>query len=498
MGGAEHEAGEVAQRRERRLRLAEELERGERVSVAEPHRLLFRPLAGLDGAAPEPTFDPIDARAGETRVGGAQESVQHSAAATLPGESKQREQGAPELGLIEGDPTFDRIWHTERAERGLQRRAVALDARTDECDLLRRGSAADQREQLFGDSLEGAASAGALEEAEGAVQRYAARAGIALVREERTLEVRQRARPDLGPRRQLLDPRPRQRGQVGGGALQRREGRASGLVRERHRDLSAARKRLQQRPLRTRQVLEAVCEHGASLPRSELAGEPLRRRAALEVAIPEPEAVEFRAVLGVEPGEISVELARVDEPGLELAEGGRKRVGEAGEARRPRPAVQARLAECAPDDQGALRVGRDGTMLAAVSREPSEEVVERPDLAAEQGSARGQEVALDSVDVRPVRHDQEGLVRKLGQVALEQERHLARIRGPGEQREGHRPILVPPSDGIFLLERDSRAGPTQQRIWAGGRAAPPHGPASRRRSCRRDRPVSSRDAHRNS
>src|SRR5881227_2170819 len=95
VGGAEHEAGEVAQRRERRLRLAEELERGERVSVAEPHCLLFRPLAGLDGAAPEPTFDPIDARAGETRVGGAQEPVQHSATAALPGESKQREQGAP-------------------------------------------------------------------------------------------------------------------------------------------------------------------------------------------------------------------------------------------------------------------------------------------------------------------------------------------------------------------------------------------------------------------
>src|SRR5437764_664882 len=201
VGGAEHEAGEVAQRRERRLRLAEELERGERVSVAEPHRLLFRPLAGLDGAAPEPTFDPIDARAGETRVGGAQEPVQHSAAAALPGESKQRDQGAPELGLFEADPTFDRIRHTEGAERGLERRAVALDARTDECDLLRRGSAADQREQLFGDSLENAASAGALEEAEGAVQRDAALVGIALVREERPLEVRERRRPDLGPRR---------------------------------------------------------------------------------------------------------------------------------------------------------------------------------------------------------------------------------------------------------------------------------------------------------
>src|SRR5207248_7774889 len=135
------------------------------------------------------------------------------------------------------------------------------------------------------------------------------------------------------------------------------EGRASGLVRERDRDLSAPGERLEQRPLRTGQILEAVCEHGASLPRSQLAGEPFRRRSALEVAIPEPEAVEFRAVLGVEPGEISVELARVDEPGLELAEGGRKRVGEAGEARRPRPAVQARLAECPPDDQGALRVG---------------------------------------------------------------------------------------------------------------------------------------------
>ena len=46
-------------------------------------------------------------------------------------------------GLIP-DPALDRVRDAERAERRLQRRPVALDARTDERNLLRAGATPDQ------------------------------------------------------------------------------------------------------------------------------------------------------------------------------------------------------------------------------------------------------------------------------------------------------------------------------------------------------------------
>src|SRR5512132_395436 len=69
VGGTEHEASKVEQSGERRLSLAEELERRQRMAVPEPHRFLLGALAGLDGAAPEPALDPVDARSGEARIG---------------------------------------------------------------------------------------------------------------------------------------------------------------------------------------------------------------------------------------------------------------------------------------------------------------------------------------------------------------------------------------------------------------------------------------------
>ena len=89
MGRAEHEASQVEQSSERRLGLAEELERRQRVAVAEPHRFLLCALARLDGAAAEPPLDPVDTRSGETRIGRAEEAVQLTAPAGLPGKAKQ-------------------------------------------------------------------------------------------------------------------------------------------------------------------------------------------------------------------------------------------------------------------------------------------------------------------------------------------------------------------------------------------------------------------------
>src|SRR6476646_8711613 len=113
VGGAKHETPEIPRRSEGRFRVPDELERRQRVAVAEPHSLFLRPLARLDGAPAKPSLDPVDARARETRVRRAQVAVEISAVAALQGETQQREQRPAELGLLEPDPSLDRVWHTE-------------------------------------------------------------------------------------------------------------------------------------------------------------------------------------------------------------------------------------------------------------------------------------------------------------------------------------------------------------------------------------------------
>src|SRR5512133_1741784 len=179
VGRTEHEASEFEQSGERRLSLAEELERRQRVTVPEPHRFLLGALARLDGAAPEPALDPVDARSGEARIGRAEESVQLTAPAALPGKPDQRQQSAPELGLVKPDLTLDRVRHAERAKRGLEGCPIPLDARADEGNLLRARVRPDQRQQLLGDALERPTATSALEEAKPAVdfRGFGARCG---------------------------------------------------------------------------------------------------------------------------------------------------------------------------------------------------------------------------------------------------------------------------------------------------------------------------------
>ena len=118
------------------------------------------------------------------------------------------------------------------------------------------------------------------------------------------------------------------------------------------------------------------------------------------------------------------------------------------------------------------------------------------------------ELALDPLDVRPVRHDQRRIAVERVQVALEQQRHLARVRGADEQPQTHsRPIVVSGPDGSGRASAQtaakteggqsppsfrSRPRPTS----AGGRAWPPAGPASFRRRRRRDPPAWSRGVRR--
>ena len=79
---------------ERRPSRAESVERRQRVAVAEPHRLLLGALARLDGAAPKPALDPVDARSGEARIGRAEETVQLTAPAARARQSRSSDSRA--------------------------------------------------------------------------------------------------------------------------------------------------------------------------------------------------------------------------------------------------------------------------------------------------------------------------------------------------------------------------------------------------------------------
>ena len=89
--------------------------------------------------------------------------------------------------------------------------------------------------------------------------------------------------------------------------------------------------------------------------------------------------------------------------------------------------------ERAAHDERPLRVGRDRTLLGIAADQAPEQVVERADRAAEQAAAAREQVALDAVDVRRVRHDQSRLVVEARQIALQEERDFARMRRPREE-----------------------------------------------------------------
>ena len=193
------------------------------------------------------------------------------------------------------------------------------------------------------------------------------------------------------------------------------------------------------------------------MPGVEVALEPLDGVPAQAVAIPAAEPVELCPVRGVEAGEVAVERLGVDEPGLELAERGGERVGEPGEARGAAEAVQRDVADDPPDEQAALGIREDPATPAAVG-DPREEVVEGADRAAEERRAPREQIPLDPLDVRPVRHDEDGLASRParpqdGEISLRKERDFARVGGPDEQAEAHRSILDRGPDGSRARRR---------------------------------------------
>ena len=212
-------------------------------------------------------------RRGRSRSTASAGSVELPAAAAAPGEAEQREQRVAERRQREADPRLDRVRDPEPAEHGLERRAPALDRRDDQRDLL---GAVPPRSSASSSSPTSSSVPRVPAPARKRTRRSAPAVGGGL--EQRALEVRERRGAILGRAgRQLLDAAGRERREIVGRARERRERGAAGLVGQRDVDLGAAGERLEQRPLRGGQILEAVGEDRLAVPGVEIAAEPLAR-----------------------------------------------------------------------------------------------------------------------------------------------------------------------------------------------------------------------------
>ena len=427
-------------------RAAQRLERRQRLSVAEPDRLLLDALPRRDAAAAQPPLEEVDVRAGEAGVGRAEEGVELAPAALLPLEAEQREQRLPERRLAEPDAALDRERDPERAEHRLERTRASARPRG---RRPRSRRAASRRPRARGSPPRRARASRARRRPRRSGRHRRARgpgrrrrrdcARGARARRGRT-RPRGRAAPRsraAGERREILLRAP-----------ERREGGAAGLVGERDRHLRARGERLEQPPLGAGQVLEAVGEHRPPVPGVELRAQALDRAPAEQVAVPEPEPVELGPVgrraardrRRVAPGRAAPTRARPSTASSASAKPAKR-------AERPRPvqrrARRARAARRAPAGRRS-RPARVSAAASASSRKTSSNVPIEP---ASSAPLRCEEVALDPLDVRPVRHDQDGIAVDRLEVSLEQARDLAGLRRPHDESQTHRPIVVAGPDG---------------------------------------------------
>src|SRR5581483_7180624 len=375
---------------------------------------------------------------GERRAEEGEEVVARPAG---PREAEERGERLPERRLREAQLAVDGVGDPELAEHRVERGADALRAGDDDSDPLGRGAGPDEREQLLADELERAAAARALEEAQRPLER---RRLARVVREETALEMRERRRSDRAvARRQLLDRAGRETGEILGRAGQGRERGASGLVRQRDGDLDPRRERLEQRPFRSGEILEAVCEDGLVSPHVEVGANPLDRAAPPHAPVRAPERCELLPVCGPQRSELAADVRRLEQPRLELVERLEQRVGEAAAGGGLPETVERCRGDDPPDEKRALGATQGLLVLPEPWRDPLEEVVERDDRAAEERAATYEQLPLDAVDIGAIRDDEHRLARlESREVPLEQKLDFARVGGPRDQPERHPPTLA--------------------------------------------------------
>jgi hypothetical protein len=352
--------------------------------------------------------------------------------------------------LGEAQLAVDGVWDPERAEHGLERVARPVVARDDEPDPLGRHAAAGEREHLFAHQLERAATSGSLEEADDAVERGSF---SRLVGEQRPLEMCEcRWRDRRIARGQLLDGAGCETGEILGGSPQRGEDRPPRLVREGDGDLGPRGQRLEQGPLGTREILEPIGEDRIAMPRVELCLEALDCVAAKQATVPASEPGELVAVTRVERAELACHGVRREQPLVELTERPLEGVHEAGMRRGACVAVELCALHDSADEKRLLHASEPAQCALRTAHETIEQVVEGADRAAEQRWTPLQKLALDPVDVRPVRHDEYRLPPvpgvEHGEITVEQELDLARVGRARDKAERHPPTLARARDGL--------------------------------------------------
>ncbi len=196
-----------------------------------------------------------------------------------------------------------------------------------------------------------------------------------------------RRRHHLVARRQLLDRAGSQTGEILGRPPQCREDRPPGLVGKRDGDLGPSGQRLEQGPLRTGEVLEAVREDRLAVPGVELGPETLDGVTAQHAAIPALEPVELAAIPRVQGPELAFHRVRRDEPLVELVERPLERFGEARMRGGACVAAELSAAHDPADEKCLFHPSELPTSGRGAGCEAAKQVVERADRAAEERRA---------------------------------------------------------------------------------------------------------------
>ena len=228
--------------------------------------------------------------------------------------------------------------------------------------------------------------------------------------------------------------------------FERGEGRSRGFVRDRDGYVRARGERLDQRPLRSGQILEPVGEDGLPPPGSEIALDPLGRAAAHAVPIPETQPVELAAVSAGQSAELASYGFRIEKRGFELPHRGQQHIDEPTRRRRRAEVFERGPRDRTPRRERALCIARDTTPFGISRHDLLEEIVERTDVAGKQRRPASQKVALDALDVGSIGYHEPGIAFEHVEIAPEEQGDLAGMRRPDDERETHRSMVIPASD----------------------------------------------------
>ena len=412
----------VAQRDERRL--------------AQALGLLLDARRRVDRAAAQPPFDEVDARrarsrstacAGTHRARGGRRRPRRSAAATTSACPSGVSASFVRASIAYGIP--------KRAHHGLERRRASARPTGRRSRSARARPAAKQREHLVGRRAR--ASRGAPAPARKRTAPPIGRCSAPGSKSERSRWASAGRDELVRARRQLLDPAAGERREVVGGTRERGERGAARLVGERDLDLGAARRAPRAATIRRRSGPRTRRRTPARRSRHRGRSRVVRRRAG--EAARDPRARAGRARRGRR----------------RRAQRGRRR-DRAGSSRPPSRSESAASSESAnpenlAEPRAAFRAERGGDGAAgderalgplATGRAPGSPAAIRsnrssnvPIVPPSRQPLQLEQLALDPGDVRPVRHDQKRLVVETSQIALEQERDLARVRGTGDQAQ---------------------------------------------------------------